>query len=1619
MTSEQRLTPAPAFLNLPSGALHQDSALKAAAATWISFSSAVAAQRAQQQQQLGRAASSSPPPMLAPPPSRAGDRYGDDSRRRGDGRRDYDDDDEEDELDEDDEDRPQDLSVRGRCRATSAPSPAPPPQSRGSAGGRYECKHCHLATQDFGLFTCHVDTAHPNVVVNPVYICRACDFRTARQGAFAEHNSRHHPSLNSMRLRVIKRQDQTILEQSPARPAKGQPLSICDGDNGRSDGRRFRSAADEGDAAGAQGRAGPLECHATAQQAKAASAADSDGSQKTLAVLPAGVGLGQAVRLSDLYAPDAGLSKGALALNVTQPAAFQIFNPVLHHIVQGPQQNLQQQVALHAAASPYGGHGQQSHAVQRLSPAALGGGLGSVVSILSVVDPDPAMDANPHLATAFARFPYPSQGDVSWLASVTPFSEERIRSWFAARRVQSGISWSPEEIEEARRQLIANAIAALGAGLFGGGTAGAFGLSLGHLGAGGVLGGQPGGASAPVIAVLPSPIVIPAQAQQAQQGPQLVPHSVTYQIINQIINNNGGGGGTSCSTSTSTISNHDVGAGGIVFKRAASEQHEETGGDGEEAAGKFGAGARAALARPPSASRDCAHKPRRTPPHKRPCDGFDAGAGSPRRPSCGKGPYGTDEECRSREASKQFSAIAPKLLPVASQLSNVRAEGTDAATPAPPGAAGAWASPSDGGASPATAPPPGAGAAPLAPSSTSSSRGPEPAPGAGSASAPNLSPLLMSPLWLPVAKRSRKHKKSKEQLAQLKASFALEQHPDEAELRRIMERTGLTKSEVKKWFSDSRYHYRNLRCPGTRFFSRNLPTMCPMVYDGGAAGAAAAAGLRALRQDDFVTAHPSLSIVDSLNWAARAQEHLKLLQEEEEDRAAMAAASAAATAAATAAGASASREPFVGEANREPEAGRIDAGAEGQLARLGGAAEAADNPGPAPVSVVAGAAAHEAARPNGSDAAPCRHDVGADAGAHCATWRGGGGARIDTRAPPDGPEGPSCSRVDAGAGAGEGDRERDRCRASEPGGGSKQHGVKRAAGPVAEPAPHGAVPRVYFGGFENGTKKKFRISATSDYKAGLNSYCNKVRIRLERKESPAPRTPDDPAAPSPLDAKPPTLAATAAVSANAAGPSPSKRRYQQQKVKLLKLKKGAGRGKKPYSRPKKTKEQLSVLKSFFRVTQWPSSDEYLELSLRSGLPRSDIVRWFGDTRFAFKHGQLRWIRDPMQHAEGAGPGGDAPAGAPGPGVGRGGRGRRGGGPRSRGGHGGRGGRGRGCRRRRGVRGGKAAGGRGARAEFVGRRHLQMQQHQQQLEQQQERAFAVAQQEAEPRPGVGREPLPDRREGDAPGPTRGRFRRFQRRGRPSLRRSRERTVLRAAIEVPEVVQVAEVAEVAEVACAPRPRQGRRLRRRRGRTPRAVLRGTRRRRRPRRRHRRRRGPPRPPVARRRGGRPREQAAGAGRGGRDQGADGAGAERGARARRRRGAARPCGGRRRRRRGRRRVPLPGRTAERPARLRPLKTGGGPAAAPSRGGRRVYIRGFACPLERARSLDLGTLDPEPATRRQRRDGGRGAGRGWGGRAAFGGGGRRHLAEEPPHSLPTRSASACCHRNASRVQFSS
>ncbi|KAM6920052.1 homeobox and leucine zipper encoding a isoform 1-T1 [Lycodopsis pacificus] len=64
----------------------------------------------------------------------------------------------------------------------------------------------------------------------------------------------------------------------------------------------------------------------------------------------------------------------------------------------------------------------------------------------------------------------------------------------------------------------------------------------------------------------------------------------------------------------------------------------------------------------------------------------------------------------------------------------------------------------------------------------------------------------------------------------------------------------------------------------------------------------------------------------------------------------------------------------------------------------------------------------------------------------------------------------------------------------------------------------------------------------------------------------------------------------------------------------------------PAGRPRKTKEQLDVLKQHFLRCQWPKSEDYTELVKLTNLPRADVIQWFGDTRYAVKNGQLRWVK---------------------------------------------------------------------------------------------------------------------------------------------------------------------------------------------------------------------------------------------------------------------------------------------------------------------------------------------------------------------------------------------------------
>ncbi|XP_058610729.1 zinc fingers and homeoboxes protein 2 [Onychostoma macrolepis] len=72
---------------------------------------------------------------------------------------------------------------------------------------------------------------------------------------------------------------------------------------------------------------------------------------------------------------------------------------------------------------------------------------------------NPILDRNVTLITSFNRFPYPTHAELSWLTAASKHTEEQIKVWFTTQRLKQGITWSPEEVEEARKKMFNGSIA--------------------------------------------------------------------------------------------------------------------------------------------------------------------------------------------------------------------------------------------------------------------------------------------------------------------------------------------------------------------------------------------------------------------------------------------------------------------------------------------------------------------------------------------------------------------------------------------------------------------------------------------------------------------------------------------------------------------------------------------------------------------------------------------------------------------------------------------------------------------------------------------------------------------------------------------------------------------------------------------------------------------------------------------------------------------------------------------------------------------------------------------------------------------------------------------------------
>ncbi|KAM6215274.1 zinc fingers and homeoboxes protein 2 [Rhynchocyon petersi] len=265
------------------------------------------------------------------------------------------------------------------------------PPSKKLQGG-YECKYCPYSTQNLNEFTEHVDVQHPNVILNPLYVCAECNFTTKKYDSLSNHNARFHPGEANFKLKLIKHGNQTVLEQSiegtdhVVTLAHGGPPS-ADGDPGisvsktpimkpgkpKADAKKVPKKPDEA----------PTENHVDGAARLVADAAE---------ILSR---LGGVELLQD--------SLGHVMPSVQLP----------------PNINLVPKVPVPLNTTKY----------------------------------NSALDTNATMINSFNKFPYPTQAELSWLTAASKHPEEHIRIWFATQRLKHGISWSPEEVEEARKKM--------------------------------------------------------------------------------------------------------------------------------------------------------------------------------------------------------------------------------------------------------------------------------------------------------------------------------------------------------------------------------------------------------------------------------------------------------------------------------------------------------------------------------------------------------------------------------------------------------------------------------------------------------------------------------------------------------------------------------------------------------------------------------------------------------------------------------------------------------------------------------------------------------------------------------------------------------------------------------------------------------------------------------------------------------------------------------------------------------------------------------------------------------------------------------------------------------------
>ncbi|NXE89201.1 ZHX1 protein, partial [Menura novaehollandiae] len=288
--------------------------------------------------------------------------------------------------------------------------------------GGYECKYCTFQTPDLNMFTFHVDSEHPNVVLNSSYVCLECNFLTKRYDALSEHNLKHHPGEENFKLTMVKRNNQTIFEQT-VNDLTFDGSFVREENAGQADSSEVSSSG------------------ISISKTPIMKMMKNKTETKRIAVFHNSV--------DDIPGEEKGTESEPNSEEVVEnpPPAVSESKPS-HSVVCSaadvagavvtPAPVLQPGVAqvITAVTAP-----QNSNLIPKV-----------LIPVNSIPAYNTALDNNPLLLNTYNKFPYPTMSEITVLSTQAKYTEEQIKIWFSAQRLKHGVSWTPEEVEEARRK---------------------------------------------------------------------------------------------------------------------------------------------------------------------------------------------------------------------------------------------------------------------------------------------------------------------------------------------------------------------------------------------------------------------------------------------------------------------------------------------------------------------------------------------------------------------------------------------------------------------------------------------------------------------------------------------------------------------------------------------------------------------------------------------------------------------------------------------------------------------------------------------------------------------------------------------------------------------------------------------------------------------------------------------------------------------------------------------------------------------------------------------------------------------------------------------------------------